>query len=63
MPFGFFLLYFKKLNLKQIFKVDFIHGDLLNQKESLDNLIQIEGNRLKIKIKLLEDEKITNTPS
>ena len=55
----------EKLNLKEIFKIDLIYGDLSNQKAAVDNFIQIEENRLKIRIKLLEDEKkrVINTPS
>ena len=53
----------EKLHLKEIFKIDLIYGDLSKQKAAVDNFIQIEENRLKIRIKLLEDEKIINTPS
>ena len=53
----------EKLNLKEIFKIDLIYVDLSKQKAAVDNFIQIEENILKIRIKLLEDEKIINTSS
>ena len=43
------------LQLKETYRIEFIYGDLSNHKAAVSNYIQIEENRVKMKLVIEEN--------